>query len=271
MPKIKINEHELYYKIYGEGEPVIFLNGIMMSTLSWKPFTESLKGYKLILLDLIDQGQSSKAEDYYDQEIHVDMIKEFMDKLSLEKVHLFGVSYGGEVAMRFALKYENRLNTLLLSNTTSKTTNMLKDIEKLWDFAASTYDGHVFFKATMPFIYSHKFYEENSKWLEDRENLFCKVFTKDWYEGFRRAARSASSLNLTDELHCISLPTLIIGSDMDIITPLAYQHILHEEIKHSHMVVIKDAGHASMYEKPYEFVSILKGFLDTAKYKILIP
>lgn len=271
MAKISINEHELYYEIYGEGEPVIFLNGIMMSTLSWKPFTESLSGYKVILLDLIDQGRSTRAKGCYDQEIHVDMLKDFMDKLSLQKVHLFGVSYGGEVALRFALKYENRLNTLLLSNTTSKTTNMLKDIEKLWDFAAATYDGHVFFKATMPFIYSHKFYEENKQWLEDRENLFCKAFTKEWYEGFRRAAKSASSLNITDRLQDISLPTLIIGSDMDTITPLAYQNILHEKIKDSHMVVIKDAGHASMYEKPYEFVSILKGFLDTTKYKIVIP
>jgi pimeloyl-ACP methyl ester carboxylesterase len=270
MPKIKIKEYELYYESYGEGEPVVFLNGIMMSSLSWRPFVESFDGLNLILLDLIDQGQSSKAKEDYDQEIHVDFLKEFIDKMNLKRIHLFGVSYGGEVAQRFALKYPDSLLTLSLSNTTSYTTRIMKDIEALWDYVGGTYDGHLFFKATMPFIYSHKFYEDNWQWLKRREDLFCSTFTPDWYEGFRRAARSASNLNITNCLEEIRVPSLIIGSDLDIITPLNYQYEIKEKIKDSRMIIIKDAGHAAMYEKPYEFTSALKGFLLSYRSKINI-
>jgi len=270
MATIKVMNYELYYESYGEGEPLIFLNGIMMSAQSWRPFKDSFKGYKLILLDLIDQGGSSKGKEFYDQSLHVEIIKEFIDNLGFEKVHLFGISYGGEVAQRFALTYSYRLHSLSLSNTNCYTNNLMKDIERLWDYAASTYDGHVFFKATMPFIYSYKYYEEKGPWLKAREELFCKVFTKEWYEGFRRAIKSASTLDLREEIKNISLPTLIIGSTLDTITPLPYQEEIYSKIKGSKFLIIKDAGHASMYEKPQEFASILKGFLDSLKEPIVI-
>lgn len=263
MSKIRIKQYELNYESYGEGEPLIFLNGIMMSTLSWKPFLKAFKDYKLILLDLIDQGGSSKGEGPYSQSIHIDMLKEFIETLGLGKVHLMGISYGGEVAMRFALKHPELLNTLILSNTTSYTNAHMKDIEDMWDFAASVHDGGIFFKATMPYIYSTKFYEENTKWLKDRERILISSLTPEWYEGFRRAVRSASDLNITSELHNIKLPTLIIGAELDIITPVRYQIEIQRNIENSQMVIIKDAGHASMYEKPYEFAALVVGFLKT--------
>jgi pimeloyl-ACP methyl ester carboxylesterase len=270
MTKIKIGNVELNYESYGSGEPLVFLNGIMMSTASWRPFINSFPGYNLIFVDLVDQGLSSKAEGPYTQNMHVDMLKELFVKLNFEKVHLMGISYGGEVAMRFALAYPEMLESLILSNTTSYTNEIMKDIEDSWDYAASTYNGTVFFKLTMPYIYSHKFYEENTEWLRKREEALNFALTAEWYEGFRRAIRSASDLNITRELHKINIPTLIIGSDLDVITPIKYQEVIHKEIPGSKMLIIKDAGHASMYEKPYEFAACINGFLNVYRSRILI-
>ncbi|MBU5592924.1 alpha/beta hydrolase [Clostridium sp. MSJ-4] len=270
MNKVTIGEYELNYECYGEGEPVIFLNGIMMSSLSWRPFIEHFRDNKVIFLDLIDQGSSSKGKESYTQELHVDMLNDFLDKLSIKKAHILGISYGGEVAMRFALKYPKRLLSLILANTTSYTTEIMRGIEKLWDYAAGTYDGEVFFNATMPYIYSHKFYEENAKWLKVREELIINSFKKEWYEGFRRAIKSASDLNVTNRLQEIHVPTFIIGAEYDIITPVIYQEIIHKGIKDSSMVVIKESGHASMYEKPIEFATLVSGFLRNYNKNIRI-
>lgn len=155
MPKQLINGKNMYYEIHGEGEPIVILNGIMMSTASWASFLDVFtKNNKLVLVDLVDQGQSDKMEEEYTQDLHVEMLNELFTQLGLEKVHLLGISYGGEVAQRFALKHEDRLLSLILANTTSYTNPLLREIGEAWIKAAKTYDGSTFFKATMPYIYS---------------------------------------------------------------------------------------------------------------------
>ena len=270
MPKVLIKGKEIHYVEYGEGETIVFLNGIMMSTASWMPFVDAFSGFKVVFVDLIDQGLSDKGDESYTQDIHVDMLKELFEKLNFTQVHLLGISYGGEVAMRFALKHQHMLKSLILSNTTSYTNNLMKDIEDAWNYAASTHNGRIFFKATMPYIYSSKFYEENIEWLKNRENTLVTALTVEWYEGFRRAIRSASDLNITNKLSDIKVPTLIIGSDLDIITPIRYQETIYKEIANSRMFIIKDAGHASMYEKPYEFSAAVIGFLNNYNKNIKI-
>lgn len=263
MPFVEINNKKMYYEVFGEGEPLIFLNGIMMSAASWHPFIDTFtQSCKMVLVDLLDQGQSDKADGPYTQDMHVEMLKILFEKLGFEKVHMMGISYGGEVALKFALKYQHMLHSILLADTTAYTNELLHDVEEIWDYSASLHNGTIFFKATMPYIYSTEFYEENIEWLKNREKAFCKSLTPEWYEGFRRAIRSASNLNVVDELHKITVPTLIAGAEFDATTPLRYQEEIHKRIKGSKFVVIKGSGHASMYEKPYEFSAIVLGFLS---------
>ncbi|NYB75696.1 alpha/beta hydrolase [Sedimentibacter hydroxybenzoicus DSM 7310] len=272
MPKLLIKGKNMFYEIHGEGEPIVILNGIMMSTASWMPFIDAFsKNNKLILIDFVDQGKSDKMEVQYTQDFHVEMLNELFDRLNIEKVHLVGISYGGEVAQRFALKYEHRLLSLILSNTTSYTNRMLKDIGEGWIKAAETYDGSTFFKATMPYIYSRKFYEDNIHWLTEREKSFGVSLKQEWYDGFVRLVRSAEDLNITDELSKIKVPTFIIGAEYDATTPVKNQEKIQKRIENSKLIMIKDSGHAAMYEKPYEFAAAVLGFtrIYDKKFKIL--
>lgn len=271
MPKVLIQGKNIYYETYGEGEPLVILNGIMMSTGSWSSFIDVLSSKnKLVLVDFIDQGQSDRGEGQYSQDLHVEILSELFSTLNLGKVHLVGISYGGEVAQRFALKYQEKLLSLILANTTSYTNHILKDIGEGWIYAAKTYDGSQFFKATMPYIYSAEFYEENIDWLKEREKSFSVSLQPEWYEGFIRLVRSAEDLNITDKIHAIKVPTLIIGAEYDATTPLRYQEEIQKRIPNSKLIVIKGSGHATMYEKPYEFTLAILGFVDSCNKEIKI-
>lgn len=264
MPYIKINEKGLYYESYGQGEPLILLNGIMMSTASWSAYVNVFsRKYNLILVDFFDQGKSDKMNFQYTQMLQVDTLYELVARLDLENVNMMGISYGGEAALQYAIKYGESLKSLMLFNTTAYTPEYLRDIGDAWDKAARTYDGSTFFKATIPYIYSHEFYEENIKWLREREKLFSKTLTKDWYDGFIRLDHSADSLDVRDELHKIKVPALVVGSEYDTLLPVRFQEQLSKGISGSKFVVIKGSGHASMYEKPCEFASLVMGFPDT--------
>ena len=262
MPYMNIMNKNIYYKEYGSGDPIVFLNGMMMGTNSWSPFTNKLsKDYRTITVDLLDQGRSDSSEDSYNIDVQVEFLKQFLQELNLEKVHLLGTSYGGKVALSFATKYPSSIKSLILSNTDSYTTNIMNDIGKSWIYGASTLDSEIFSTLVMPYIYSCGYYEENHEEIKAKGKAFDNILDEEWYGRFKRGIESAKGYNVYNELKRIKRPTLIISSEFDIVTPIGYQKLIHEQIEGSKWVIMKGAGHASMYEKPEEFLSIVMKFL----------
>lgn len=263
MPKEIINGVEIFYELNGNaGDTVVILNGIMMSTTSWYDFVPVYtKNHRLLRVDFRNQGQSQYVDDDFLIDIHVEDLKALFEKLRIEKVHMVGISYGAEVAMLFALKYQNMLKSLVLSNTTARVTKHLRAIGDSWDEAAKLYDGERFFKLAMPFIYSTAFYESNWQWLKDREKAFGKILQKPWFDAYMKLTGSTRCYDILDRLHEINVPTLCIASDLDIVTPIPEVRMIYERIENSKFLIISGAGHASCYEKKDEFNTAVLGFI----------
>ncbi len=121
---LKINYH-----LDGESGPVILiLNGIMMSTASWADFVPvyTENNYRVLRVDFRDQGLSDSYPEDYRIDIHVEDIIKLMDQLELEQVIPVGISYGGMVAMLMAIKYPERIKSMVLANTVARVTPYLK-------------------------------------------------------------------------------------------------------------------------------------------------
>jgi 3-oxoadipate enol-lactonase len=271
MPKIQCWNKNIYYEIHGEGEPLLIVNGIMMSTASWLPFINVLSAkYKLVLFDLVDQGQSDKmaGEPFYTQDYHVQIIKELIEKLNLGKIHLFGISYGGEIAIKFALAHEDMIHSLILSNVPFKTTGMLRYIANRWRAVFKTYDGIAFFQEVNQLIYAEKFYDDNAAWLEERAQFFKQALPKEWYDGMIRLLDSGDDYNPENDLSRINTRTLIIGGNEDRITPIKYQKQIADKIKNANLIIVDGAAHVLPYEKPYVFCMAILGFLEVCRKEI---
>jgi pimeloyl-ACP methyl ester carboxylesterase len=254
---------QIYYEVHGSGTPLVVLNGIMMSHASWKAFIPELsRGCQVVLLDFFDQGKSDKMDGGYKQDLQVEAVKAVLDELKLGQVNLFGISYGGEVAIQFALKYQERVGKLLLFNTAAWTSPWLHDIGRGWVDAANTRSSGMFYNITIPIVYSPAFYTKNINWMNERKKLLAGVFTPEFLDAMIRLIESAEGYDARNNLKEINVETMVVSSDNDFITPAAEQLLIHEQIKSSSYVMIRDCGHASMYEKPNEFISILKGFLE---------
>src|SRR5690554_2595670 len=127
---------KIYYETHGEGKPLILLNGIMMSTKSWGIFVEAFSANnRLILLDFLDQGQSDKVYEEYTQDLQVEVLYALIKELGYDKVNLLGISYGEEVALRFIANYEDKVERLVLFNTSHRTSPWLKDIGDAWNLS----------------------------------------------------------------------------------------------------------------------------------------
>lgn len=253
----------IYYEVHGEGEPVLFLHGIMMNTMSWLAFIPELsKRIKLILIDFRDQGQSSRMQEQYGQDLHVGDVVSLLDALSIPKVHVMGLSYGGQVALRFSLRHQQRIKSLCLFNTPNRVSHHLSEIGKAWEAAAELNDGAKFFQLAIPFIYSEPFYETHLDFLMERQKMFKSLLTREWFEGFTRLSRSVKHYSLSpEELKTIKVPTLLVGADLDIVVSPRSMKEIHEHIPHCEFLMIPDAGHGAFLEKMQEFLTILIGFV----------
>lgn len=263
---------KVYYEIYGQGRPFILLNGIMMSTQSWKVFIDAFsKNNQLILIDFLDQGKSDKMEDIpYTQDEQVEVLKTFIEYQNIRKISIVGISYGGEVALEFAVKYQQYIEKLVLFNTTAKTSPWLRDIGIGWNRSAS--DALDYYCTTIPVIYSPQFYTEKSEWMDKRkafltENVFNQ---KPFMDSMVRLTESAEQHNVVDLLSSIIVPTLIVCCENDYITPMAEQKQLNELIKGSELVMLPNTGHASMYERPVVFASIVLGYINLEQTEFII-
>lgn len=264
MAIFKFKDRHIYYDVQGEGKPILILNGIMMSTKSWEPFVETLtENNMLIRLDFIDQGQSDKSNQHYTQDIQVQIIVELMKHLKLEKINVVGISYGGEIAVKLSATYPSLVDRLILFNTTPYTSPWLLEIGRSWINIGRTRNGQNYYQAAIPVIYSPTFYEKRLDWMKKRESYLIPIFSNpEFLDAMERLIISAESYDARKDLKHIVSPTLIVSGDEDYLTPMADQRKLYLEIKDAYHVILPGVGHASMYEVPMMFVTLLLGFIN---------
>lgn len=245
-----------------ESKPVlVLLNGIMMSTLSWTMFVSKFTPFvHLVLIDFLDQGQSDKVTQEYTVHNQRECFHQVMRELKLSCFHLCGISYGGEVALDYTINHQENVQSLMVFNTTMKTSLWLKDIGDSWIKAAK--DPLAFYLTTLPTIYSHAFYESHQEWMKQRKSTLLDVFSNQAFlDAMIRLTHSSESFDVSSHVDQISVPTLVVSSDLDTITPAYEQKAIADRIKNSHYVIIQGSGHASMYEKPNLFVSLILGHI----------
>ncbi|RJX26830.1 MAG: alpha/beta hydrolase [Acholeplasma sp.] len=266
MPILNFKGRNIYYHVQGSGNPILLLNGIMMSTKSWEPFMTTLsQNNQLIRIDFFDQGQSDRLNNsVYTQQIQVDVLVELMRELKLHKINVVGISYGGEVAVLFACQYPELVQRLVLFNTTPYTSPWLLEIGKSWKSIAKTRNGESYYQATIPVIYSPKFFTSKLEWMKKRESYLIPIFSNpEFLDAMDRLITSAESYDARDILKSIQAQTLIVSGDEDFLTPLADQKTLHSMIKNAYHVILPGVGHASMYEVPHLFTTLVLGFINT--------
>ncbi len=265
MAIFEFEGRRIYYERHGHGRPFLLLNGIMMSTRSWLPFIETLSQHnQLLLVDLLDQGQSDKLVGAtYTQAVQVKMLFALLNHLNIAKLSLAGISYGGEIALQFAVSHPDYVERLVLLNTAAYTSPQLLDVGRAWNKAAETGDGQAYYYTTIPVIYSPIYYERKLDWMRKREQVLLPIFSnKDFTDAMVRLTISAESHDVRNLLHLIEAPTLVVSSDQDFLTPIADQKYLATHIKNASHVVIQNTGHASMYEQPSVFLTLILGFIN---------
>ena len=106
----------LHHEISGKGkETLVLLHGFMEDSTVWKMMLPQLEqNFRCVTIDLPGHGQSPTDKEVLTMDYNAQQVREVLDELQLEKVHLLGHSMGGYTALAFAKKYAARLDSLTL-------------------------------------------------------------------------------------------------------------------------------------------------------------
>jgi 3-oxoadipate enol-lactonase len=261
MPKIFVNSVHLYYELHGQDDaPVLVLNNglIMNAATSWVFQTKTLsQDYRVLQYDCRGQGQSDHPKEPYSMQVHADDLTHLLKALEIESAHIAGISYGGEVAQAFGLKYPERTRSLILVDTVSEVGPELRLVIESWVDALRLEDPEAFFHVTVPWNFSPQWIAANGPILEDAKGRY-KLLD---FPAVINLCEAFFDVDFTERLGEIKAPTCIMVGRLDLIKGIRYARIIKNAIPQAELHILEGAGHASCWESPAEFNSVILGFL----------
>lgn len=101
---VSVNGKKLYYEVYGEGSPLIFLHGYTLSSVAWRPYvSDFIDEYQVFLIDLTGHGKSEPFKDDLTIKGVGEDLHALIQYLKLDKIKAVGFSFGGDVLYQLAL------------------------------------------------------------------------------------------------------------------------------------------------------------------------
>lgn len=261
MATAEINGLRLHYDLLGHGETVAFLNGVMMTTQSWVLQTSLFRQhYRCLLHDFRGQLLSDKPDEPWTLEDHADDLLALLDLLGIERCHLVGTSYGGEVGLIFACNQPDRVKSLSVISSVSEVGPELDRAVAIWaETALATPDQ--LYRISVPANFSPGFIDANPQLIEQGEERLSAC-PPEFFTGFARLVDAFRKLDITADLPRITCPTLVLVGEGDRLKPPEYSRLIAERIPSCELLLIPEAGHAVVLERPGEINDALMAFID---------
>lgn len=255
MPYLKKEEIQINYEDYGSGtETILFSHSLLCNSSSFRKQIDHFKEkYRCITFDFRGQGKSSVTAGGYDMDTLTQDAKFLINSLQCGPCHFVGVSMGGFVGLRLAIRNPELLRSITLIDSTfekedPKNLPKYKLLLKVGGiFGLGSVVGRVF-----PIMFGYQFLNnpENKKELRGWKKDLINSDKKGVLNAVKGVIyRDGLKPNLLEK---INLPTLIIVGDDDKATPEPKSHKMQELIPRALLKVIKGAGHLSNMEKPEE-------------------
>jgi proline iminopeptidase len=278
-----IDGTQLYCKSIGTGIPLVILHGGPGLDHSYfLPQMEKLADtYELIFFDQRGCGRSSVRLDSSAMTLDalVEDIDRVRDAYNLNTMNLMGHSWGGLLAMFYAIKHGDRLNSLILVNSTPPTSELRSASFKIIEQRATREDS----LAQAALAQTTEFKRRDPAAMQKYFRLLFRgtfrnrsmadeltlTFGPDYGARSRLIQylakdRQLQTYDLLSRLAAITCPVLIVGSDFDLSPPGANEAI-HSRIEGSRYVVIKNCGHFPFIEAPAQFFPLIRDFLGKSR------
>ena len=258
---IQVNSSPVFYRVAGEGKPVIILHGWLSSSRAWLKLQHllSVQGFKIIIPDLPGFGQSPLSDPQgWGLDDYVQWTQNFVKALKksheLEKPFaLAGHSFGGRIAIKItAEKKLSLLKSLILIDAAGLLTQPSFQKKILASLANR---GRQYLEAmNIPPKLKEKF----------KIFLYHLIHQKDYLKAspeLRKTFQKIIGEDLFPLLPKINLPTLIVWGEKDQLLPVSQAYLFQKNIPQAKLEIIPEAQHSPEIQTPEKLSTLMLNFL----------
>lgn len=256
-------KRNLYYKVEGTGETVVFIHGLSDSLLYWEFLATNLKDdFRIIRFDLPGHGQSELGDDELSIDSYVNDLANLLDELNVNDINLIGFSLGGAIALDFALKCPDRVSSLVLMSSFAKADDHIRDVfNKFTDALNMGFEE--FYDLILPMVLCPDVISDNHEELEFLKQLASQTANT---QAYIKSIVACLDFDVESELPEMEIPTLILVGKHDEITPLSIQKDINCNITGSELIIFDDVKHNLLVgENKDKILGILKEFIKKIK------
>lgn len=274
--KEKDQDVTIYYKDWGEGDPVVFSHGWPLNADAWEGLMSFLacNGYRCIAPDRRGHGRSSQPWKGHDMDTYASDLAKLLENLNLNKVTLIGHSTGGGVIARYIGLYgTKRIDKAIFIGAVVP--QMVKTASNPGGLPLEVFDKmrqevhkdrSQFFKDLAPSFYgadSSKYHVSGGV-LDD----FLYQSKLAAYPALYKCIKEFSETNFTKDLEKIDVPSLFIHGDEDKIVPFKDSALLASKIvKSAKLKVYKGAPHGLFATHKDKLNADVLAFIHTGDVK----
>ena len=258
-----MDRHTIRYELAGEENPVtlVFVNGLTQAAHLWGAYVPRFveKGYCVLTFDMLGQGESDKPVLSSDFDRQADIMAGLIETLGLNRPFIAGISFGGAVALRYAILCPDGLRGLVAMGAFSELDGRLKWIGGNLFTGLAAVGTEYLQNWFMPFNFSGKWLEENDAAIPAMRRRGYTL--NDQYALQNLMEALAHCPSFSHELPGIRVPALILNGEYDYITHRGLHDILRAGIARSRLVIVQHACHAFTLEYPDLTIRLIDDFM----------
>lgn len=279
---LRIYGLKIYFKLYDAGSRInlMVLHGGPGASHDYLiPLAElSNYGINVLFYDQFGSGRSDDPNDIskYTVDYGVEEAEEVRKQVFNDKVVMLGHSYGGMLALAYALKYQDNLVGLIVSNGLSSVPITVQEMRRLIEELPEKYKNAIRRYEQLQ-DYQNPEYLEAVQYFYKQHVIRLDELPEPVKVSFEYAQKrrtytimngpneftitgTIKDFDITDQLHKIRVPTLIITGKYDEVTPRVAE-LMHGRIKNSRLVLFENSSHMPMWEEKDKYLAVVKDFI----------
>jgi pimeloyl-ACP methyl ester carboxylesterase len=234
-----VNGIKLWYAIFGQGEPVIFLHGGLANANYWGlQVAEVARHYQVIVMDSRGHGRSARDDRPFGYDLMADDVVGLLDYLGIRQAAVVGWSDGAILGLDLAIRHAGRVSRVFAFAANTDPSGVVAGVEKNPTFAR--------------FIARAGQEYQQLSVTPTKYDAFVAAISRMW----------ASQPNWTvAQLKAIRTPVLVVDGDHDEAIKRPHTERIAGAIPGAGLLILPDTSHFSFLQDPDQFTWHVQHFL----------
>lgn len=260
VPTLRANGIEIHYRVEGSGPWVVLSHALTTDLTLWDSLAAVLaERFTVLRYDTRGHGATSAPPPPYDFATLVDDLLGLLDALGVERTHFVGLSMGGMIGQHFALAAPERLNRLVVANSTSRVPPETAAIWQQRIDQAKAEGTAAMAPATLERWFTAPYRASHPEVMARITGLIATTPVA----GYVGCAEAIRRLDITGRLGTVTAPTLVLVGADDPGTPPAVSQAIADAIPGARLEIIPSASHLSCIEQEAVFNRLVADFLGS--------